>query len=134
MRVGYREGEVSALNLLARASTVLDRPAEAEEFAVQALRGAAAIGHRGAMCQSSESLAGALHARGDDEQAALLLAVAQAERQRSGIPAPQAEVAHLDALVTAVREQAGPAAERAERRAAYLTVDDLLERIESGRA
>ena len=132
--VGYQEGAVNALNLLARASTVLDRPGEAEEFAVQALRVAAAIGHRGAMCQSSESLAGALHARGDDERAALLLAVSSAERRRRGIPTPGAEAAQLDALVTAVREQAGGAAERAERQADYLTVDDLLEQIESDRS
>jgi predicted ATPase len=133
-RVGYREGEVNALNLLARASTVLDRPAEAEEFAVQALRGAAAIGHRGAMCQGSESLAGALHASGDDERAALLLAVSSAERRRRGIPAPSAEAAQLDALVAAVRERAGRAAERAERQAAYLTVDDLIEQLRSDRS
>jgi hypothetical protein len=33
-----------------------------------------------------------------------------------------------------VREQAGPAAEHAERRAAYLSADDLLDLIEAGQA
>ncbi len=132
--VGYREGEANALNLLARASTVLNRPDEAEGFARQALHVAGAIGHRGGLCQGLESLAGALHARGHDERAALMLAVAAAERRQSTIPAAVAEAAQLGALAAAVRDRAGPAAEHAERRAAYLSVDDLLELIEAGQA
>ena len=132
--VGYREGEANALNLLARASTVLGRPDEAEGFALRALHIAAAIGHRGGLCQGLESLAGALHLRGHDERAALLLAVAAAERRQSAIPAAVAEATHLSALAAAVLKQAGPAAGDAERRAAYLSADDLLDLIEAGQA
>jgi tetratricopeptide (TPR) repeat protein len=131
-RVGYREGEANALNLLAGAAAVLGRPDEAEEFALQALHIAAAIGHRGSLCQGLESLAQAVHLRGHHERASLLLAVAAAERRRSAIPGAVAEAARLRALTAAVRERAGSAAEVADRRAAYLSVDDLLDLLEAG--
>jgi hypothetical protein len=127
--VGYREGEIHALTLLGRAATALGDAAEAEELAREALGVAAAIGHRGGLCDGAECLAGALHADGRDEQALTLLTAADAERRRAGMPVPAADARPLADLADRVRRRLAARAEQVVARARDRTVDDLVHEL-----
>ncbi len=132
-QVGYQEGEVAALNLLGRAATALDRLAEAEGLLRESLRTAVGIRHLGGVCEGLECLAAVLHATGRDEQAQLLLAVAERERRRSDMPVPAAEAGHVAEVRRRVHDRLGAPMNSAVAAARYLTVDGLLERLGIGR-
>jgi tetratricopeptide (TPR) repeat protein len=128
-QVGYQEGEINALNLLGRALTALGRPEQAEEALRESLRTAVGIGHRGGLYEGLESLAAVLHATGRDEQALLVLAVAQRERRDSAMPTPAAEAGQLAELAARVRDRLGEPMGSAVAGARYLSVDALLEQL-----
>jgi predicted ATPase/DNA-binding SARP family transcriptional activator len=128
-QVGYQEGEISALNLLARAAAALDRPEQAEELVRESLRVAATIAHRGGLCEGLECLAAAFHATGRDEQALHVLAVVEAERRRWDMPTPAADAGRLAHMAAQIRHRLGPSADVALAGATRTTVDELLERL-----
>ncbi|HEX8510433.1 MAG TPA: BTAD domain-containing putative transcriptional regulator [Propionibacteriaceae bacterium] len=103
--VNYREGEVQALNLLARASVVSGRLEEAASEARAAVLAAADIGHRGGLAEGLETLAEVRHAAGLDDQALELLTVAQRERDDAAVPVPAADRAAVEALRRSVAER-----------------------------
>ena len=96
--VNYREGEIQALNLLARACVLEGRLDEAATDARTAVLAAASIGHRGGLVQGLETLAAVRHAAGLDTEALELLTVADQERKLATIPVPGAERAAVDEL------------------------------------
>ncbi|HLL64267.1 MAG TPA: BTAD domain-containing putative transcriptional regulator [Micromonosporaceae bacterium] len=128
-QVGYQEGEIAALNLLGRASTALNRTDQAEEFLRESLRTAAGIHHRGALCEGLECLAAVFHATGRDEQALLLLAVAERERRHSDMPTPAADAGQLADLSRRVRDRLGAPMNSALAGVRFLTVDGLLDQL-----
>jgi hypothetical protein len=126
-RMGYREGEAAALTLVARARVAVRWGADAvaASAAEQALSAAAAIDHRGALCHAVEALAAVRAAAGEDQEALVLLEVAEAERRSRGIPSPRVEGYLTERLAESLRSRLGPRAAAAVRAAAALGVDDL---------
>ena len=115
--VHYREGEVQAMNLLARASVKAGRLDRAAVDARTAVLTAAGIGHRGGLLEGLETLAMVRHAAGLDDEASELLTVADQERDQTAIPVPAADRAAIDDLRRTVTDRlrpptqsAGPAA------------------------
>jgi predicted ATPase len=128
-QVGYLEGEIGALNLMARASLASGQPERAEELLRQSLRTAAEIRHRGGLYEGLECLAAVRHATGQDDQALRLLTVAGRERRRSAIPIPASEAGRLADLAARVRAGLGESERSITTGAAHLTVDTLLENL-----
>ncbi|HEU5483957.1 MAG TPA: tetratricopeptide repeat protein, partial [Microlunatus sp.] len=102
---GYREGELQALNLLARAAVLTGRLDEASDGARTAVLTAAAIGHRGGLFEGLETLAAAQHAGGRDEEALELLTVVDRERAAAVIPVPAGDRVTVDQLRRAVTDR-----------------------------
>lgn len=125
-RIDYREGEVLALNLLARVDT--DSEAAAAH-AREALGLARAVQLRGGMCESVESLALLAAADGRREHAALLLAVAARERARLSAPVPPADAADLATLAQELRDALGNAAPLVDARSRVTRFDDFVDEL-----
>jgi predicted ATPase/DNA-binding SARP family transcriptional activator len=84
----YREGEISALNVLGHAKLALGHLEQAEDLFRDALVAAAGARHRGGMCEAVESLACVASANARHERALLLLETAAHERERLAVPLP----------------------------------------------
>jgi tetratricopeptide (TPR) repeat protein len=127
--IRYTEGEMMALNVLSHAHTELGDLPKAQEAAREALTIARDTRHRGAMCESVESLALAAAAGGSREQALLLLSVADKERARLGAPIPAGDKAYLESALAALRTALGDAVRLVEARAKLSRFDDLVEEL-----
>lgn len=130
-QIDYREGEMSALNILSRSHA---RQGEYDEAAVlcgQALALAMTARHPGAMCESIESMAALAAEAGRREHAYLLLSSCARERRRVRAVVPPADQATLDVIEASLRESLGAAVGLVEEQAAVLRFDDLVEQLVS---
>ena len=96
--VGYREGELQAMNLTARASVLAGHLDQAAGAARSAVLLAVSMGHRGGLFEGLETLAVIHHAAGRDDEAWELISVADRERERSAIPVPAGDRTAIDEL------------------------------------
>ncbi len=128
-QIDYKEGEISALNALSRASAGLGDPEAATAHAREALAVARTIQLRGGMCEALESLALVAAADGRREHAALLLAVASRERGRLSAPVPPADAGAVTALSQDVTRSLGAAVAMVEARAKISRFDDLVDEL-----
>ena len=103
--VHYREGEIQARNLRARALVVAGQLHRALADARTAILTAADIGHRGGLAEGLETLATVRYAAGLDEEAQEILTIADRERERTAIPIPAADQAALTELRRSVMER-----------------------------
>jgi hypothetical protein len=125
-RIGYREGELGALNLLGRIRLEQQDLDAAADCFTTALRSAADTQHRGAVCETLESLGLLAAADGRSEYAQLLLQAAARERERLGLRAP---AFGADAVAQATRSTAevlGSATSLVRARVMVMKVDDLV--------
>jgi hypothetical protein len=130
--IGYREGELSALNLQGRALLVHGNSREAQDCFTRALSSALAIEHRGAVCEALESLALSAVSSGRHEEAYLLLAASNRERDRTGLHLPGYDA---EAITTANQVCAQALDGRTaiiEARARLLRFDSLVEEVLRG--
>jgi tetratricopeptide (TPR) repeat protein len=127
-RIDYREGEVLALNLLARTCASADVEAAAAH-AREALEVARAAQLRGGMCDSLESHALVAAASGRREHAAFLLAVSARERRRLATPLPPADAGAVVALTEELGSALGQAGALVEARAKVTRFDDLVHEL-----
>jgi predicted ATPase/DNA-binding SARP family transcriptional activator len=125
--IRYTEGEMMALNILSRASTELGDLTRAQETAREALTIARDTRHRGATCESVESLALAAAAGGRREQALLLLSATGRERTRLEAPVPAGDRAHLEAVLDSLKTAVGDAVRLVEARAKVSRFQDLVD-------
>lgn len=126
--IDYSEGVMSALNLVGRARLGAGQ-AGAEPVFQEALTIARTTSHRGAACESVESLALAAAAAGRREHAYLLLAVAGRERRRLSAPAPGTDRPVLDRTLEELRAGLGEAVAAVEAQAPLVRFDDLVDRL-----
>lgn len=119
--VGYTEGTVAALHVLARSLAAGGDVEEARLLHLRALSLATRIGHAAAVCEALEGLAALAAAGADFEEAIHLLDVAHREREARGLPlrAPDrravAELRHLaEEAVGPERDLRVPAAARGQ--------------------
>jgi hypothetical protein len=85
-RIGYTEGIIAALHLFGQAALAAADKTAAHAHHARALQLALTIGHAAAMCEALEGLAQVAAARGDCAQAAELLQLADAHRERRSLP------------------------------------------------
>lgn len=133
-RIAYREGEMSALNLLGRVRVEQGRVDEAEALCREALAIARLANHRGALCESVESWAMVAGAAGRREQAYLLLEVAKRERCTFRAPVPRADQERLDGLRRQVESGLDAAARLLAARAAVVRFSDVVADLLDGTA
>lgn len=127
--IDYTEGEMMALNVMARAAGTDRNTARATELATDALRTAVRTGHRGASCEAVESLALAAAGDGRREQALMLFAMSARERARLKAPVPAADDRFLEPVRAMVREALGDAVSLVEARARITRWDDFVEEL-----
>jgi tetratricopeptide (TPR) repeat protein len=125
-RIGYREGELGALNLLGRVLLARGQPDQAATWFTRALRGAVEAAHRGALCETLESMALAAAASGRHEHAYLLLHASRRERTRLGLQVPAASAADVRDALAATAEVLGAATSLVEARVMLMRLDDLV--------
>jgi predicted ATPase len=131
-RIHYREGEMGALNLLGRIRLEQGDHDAAADFLTRALIMAVDSQHRGAVCETVESLALVSAASGRHEHAQLLLQASARERERLGIKAP---VYGADAVRQATRSTAealGPATSLVRARVMLMKFDDVVADLLAG--
>jgi predicted ATPase/DNA-binding SARP family transcriptional activator len=83
--IGYTEGVVSALHVLARSLAEAGSHEDADHLHRRALALATRIGHVAAMCEAIEGLAVGAAAEGDHATAVRLISVCDAQRRRHGL-------------------------------------------------
>jgi tetratricopeptide (TPR) repeat protein len=127
--IGYTEGEMMALNVLSRCCTALGDLALAHESARKALAIAHSTHHRGAICESVESLALAAATDGRREHAFLLLSVAERERVRLQAPVPAGDKADLEQVRVALGAALGGAVALVTARARMTRCEDLVDEL-----
>jgi tetratricopeptide (TPR) repeat protein len=127
--IRYTEGEMMALNILSHAFTELGDLSRAEVAAREALTVARDTRHRGAMCESVESLALVAAVAGRRERALLLMSVTERERGRLGSPVPAGDRAHLEAALGALRTALGDVVRQVEAKAKLCRFEDLVEEL-----
>jgi predicted ATPase len=128
-RLHYREGELGALNLLGRARLARGHVTQATAWFTEALKAAVDIRHRGAMCETLESLALSAAASGRHEHAYLLLRVSSRERDRLGMQAP-AFGAHAVAQAEAsTAEILGSATALVDAKVTVMTFHELVDEL-----
>jgi hypothetical protein len=103
--VGYREGELQAMNLTARASVLAGHLDQAAGAARSAVLLAVSMGHRGGLFEGLETLATIHHAAGRDDEAWELISVADRERERTAIPVPAGDRTAIDELRRSVTDR-----------------------------
>ncbi|HVM52254.1 MAG TPA: BTAD domain-containing putative transcriptional regulator [Acidimicrobiales bacterium] len=97
--IGYAEGTVSALHLLARLRFDADEDECARELVLRGLRLAWKMQHAAAICEALEDLAQIEHRQDAPARALELLATARAERRRRGLPLRVGDRPAVDKLV-----------------------------------
>ncbi len=127
--IHYREGELSALNLLGRVRLATGSQEAATACFLQTLAIAADTHHRGALCETLESLALAASGSGRHEHSYLLLEASARERARLGLHLPSfAASAVTEARASAVTVL-GASAALVEARVKFLKLDDLVSEL-----
>jgi predicted ATPase len=127
--IDYREGEAAALTLLARASLAVgtgEAHGVAASTARQALEAAAAISHRGALCEAVETVAAVHAAAGAEHRALVLLEVAAADRRARSLPAARIEGERTASLTRSLRSRLGTSLVAVEAEAAATTLDEIV--------
>jgi tetratricopeptide (TPR) repeat protein len=127
--IDYREGEAAALTLLARASLIVgtaDAHSAAASTARQALEAAAAINHRGALCEAVETLAAVHAAAGEERRALVLLEVAAADRRARTLPAARIEGERTASLTRSLRSRLETSLAAVEAEAASTTLEEVV--------
>jgi tetratricopeptide (TPR) repeat protein len=127
--IAYTEGEIMALNLLSRIGSRKGDYPTATSLATTALGVAARTGHRGGLCEATESLALAAAAEGRRERALHLLLVSQRERARLGAPVPAADARGLEVALREVSDAIGEAGAMVRARARLTRLDDLVSEL-----
>ena len=127
--IHYREGELSALNLLGRVRLSTLRLEEATDCLRSALSIAAETNHRGALCETVESLALAAAGSGRHEHAYLLLRASARDRTRLGLHLPSFEASAVRETETTTATVLGAAAGLVEARVNFLRFDDLVREL-----
>ncbi|MGY1809313.1 AfsR/SARP family transcriptional regulator [Blastococcus sp. SYSU D00669] len=125
-RIGYREGEVGALNLLGRVRLEQGRVDAADDCFVTALTMAVEIQHRGAVCESVESLALSAAASGRREDAYRLLLASARERERLGLRAPAFGAEAVSRAERSTAEILGSATALVHERVTLVKFDELV--------
>ena len=105
--IGYTEGTVASLRVLARLHRGAGEPAAAHEVLLRSLRLAWKMQHLAAICESLEELARLAMDSGDPERARVLLVVAEAERLRHDLPLRSQDQPQIDELRAALEEGEG---------------------------
>lgn len=100
--IGYLEGTISALHLLARLATKLDDHDAACAHLCRALRLGRKMQHAAAICEALEGLAVLAHRESDHERAARILAATDIERASRKLSIRPDDAAALDAVRTDV--------------------------------
>ena len=108
--VGYTEGTVAALHVLARSVAGGGDTKEARLLHLRALSLATRIGHAAAVCEALEGLAALAAAEQDFEETLRLLDAAQREREARGLPLRALDRPAVDKLRRTVQQGAGSAA------------------------
>ncbi|MFN2504700.1 MAG: BTAD domain-containing putative transcriptional regulator [Acidimicrobiales bacterium] len=108
--VGYTEGTVAALHVLARSVAGGGDTKEARLLHLRALSLATRIGHAAAVCEALEGLAALAAAEQDFEETLRLLDAAQREREARGLPLRALDRPAVDKLRRTVEQGAGSAA------------------------
>ncbi len=124
--ITYREGELGALNLLGRVRVAQGRLGEAESCFARALQGAVDITHRGAICESLESMALAAAASGRHEHAYLLLQASGRERDRLGLHVPASGAAAVSEAAASTAAILGAATALLDERVKLMRFDELV--------
>ncbi len=102
--IGYTEGAISALHLLARLETKLDHREIAREHLCRGLRLGRKMQHAAAVCEALEGLAVLYHRAGDLDGAARILRAVDEERAARKLRVRPDDECALDALRTALAE------------------------------
>ena len=110
--IGYTEGTVAALHVLARSVAGGGDTDEARLLHLRALSLATRIGHAAAVCEALEGLAALAAAQQDFEETLRLLDAAQREREARGLPLRALDRPGVDKLRRTVQQGAGSAATR----------------------
>ena len=108
--VGYTEGIVSALHVLARSVARAGDAREARLLHLRALSLATRIGHAAAMCEALEGLAMLAAADHDVDEALTLLDAAQREREARGLPLRAPDRRAVDELRRTAEQAKGASA------------------------
>jgi tetratricopeptide (TPR) repeat protein len=132
--INYGEGELSALNLLGRVHLSGGSHDRARDCFTKALSIAADANHRGALCETLESLALAAGAAGQHEHAYLLLQVSKRERARLGLHLPSFAASAVDETQATSSRVLGEAADLVKARVTFLRLDDLVDQLMPTRA
>jgi predicted ATPase/DNA-binding SARP family transcriptional activator len=127
--ITYTEGEMSALNILARALVGQGELVQAEQMCLEALATARTAGHRGALVESVESLAQVAAAQGRREHALLLLSASVLERQRTRNPLPAPDRERSAVLEQEIKAAVGGAAPLITARAQLTRFDELVDQL-----
>ncbi len=125
-RLHYREGELGALNLLGRARLGQGRTGQATACFTEALSAAVDINHRGAMCETMESLALGAAASGRYEHAYLLVHASARERTRLGLRLPTFGAQDLARIAGSSAEVLGSATALLDARITLISFDELV--------
>ena len=96
--IGYLEGAISSLHLLARLETKLDHHDAAAGHLCRALRLARKVQHAAALCEALEGLAILAHRVGDHDRAAVILAAVGEERAARKLAVRPDDADALDAV------------------------------------
>lgn len=127
--IDYTEGEMSALNLIARASSAGGEHALAETLCLEALGIARRAAHRGALVESVESLALIAAAQSRREHALLLMVVCGRERERRAIPLLGADLDHMEAVERELVTALAGAVPLVRARGRLVRFDDLVDQL-----
>ena len=131
--IGYREGEMGALNLLARAALVGGDAERAQSLLGRALRLAVDARHISATCETLESLALVAAGTGGHEHAYLLVRAAAVERARRGLaPVGPGHDAVEEVAAGAVAVLGEDATAMVEARLAVRRFDELVADVLAG--
>ena len=128
--VGYTEGTVAALHVLARSHGAAGDGKEGRALHLRALALASRIGHRAAVCEALEGLASVAASVEELADAVRLLEAARRERDEHNLPLRAPDRHRLDHVRKAVEEALGPDGVAAARAAVKQTsTDDILARL-----
>ena len=105
--IGYREGTVAALHVLARSVAAGGDAKEARQLHLRALSLATRIGHVAAVCEAFEGLAALAAADHDFEETIRLLEVAHCEREAHDLPLRAPDRRAVDELRQVAEEGVG---------------------------
>lgn len=105
-QISHPEGTVAALHLLGKVRLAQDERTSAKHLHVRALDLALRIGHAGGICEALEDLAAVAAADADRAGALELLAVAEQERHRLGVPRRSVDREAIAALQDELAEPA----------------------------